>query len=194
MREWIRTQTTDKNLWSIVFCRMSWIRIKFVPMNQKSNKPLEVVVGKLLVEKKQTLAIAESCTGGLLTHRLTNVPGSSTYIIASVIAYAYEAKVAALGVSWETLNKFGAVSAETVTAMARGAREKFAATIGLAITGIAGPGGGTPDKPVGLVYLALADARDVIVEQHIWRGNRLRNKAESAQAALELLARYLTQS
>jgi PncC family amidohydrolase len=145
----------------------------------------------LLTEKKQTLAIAESCTGGLITHRLTNVPGSSAYIIASVIAYAYEAKVAALGVSWDTLNKFGAVSAETVTEMARGAREKFSATIGLAITGIAGPGGGTPDKPVGLVYIALADANDVIVERHIWRGNRLQNKEQSAQAALELLYRYL---
>ena len=156
------------------------------------NEPPEVVVGKLLAEQKQTLAIAESCTGGLITHRLTNVPGSSAYIIASVIAYAYEAKVAALGVSWDTLNKFGAVSAETVTEMARGAREKFSATIGLAITGIAGPGGGTPDKPVGLVYIALADANDVIVERHVWRGDRLQNKEQSAQAALELLYRHLS--
>ena len=160
-------------------------------MNQKHSEPLEVGVGKLLTEKKQTLAIAESCTGGLITHRLTNVPGSSAYVIVSVIAYAYEAKVAALGVSWDTLNKFGAVSQETVTEMARGAREKFSATIGLAITGIAGPGGGTPDKPVGLVYIALADANDVIVEKHIWRGDRLQNKEQSAQAALELLYRYL---
>ena len=160
-------------------------------MNTKHTELLEVILGRLLTEKKQTLAIAESCTGGLITHRLTNVPGSSAYIIASVIAYAYEAKVAALGVSWDTLNKFGAVSAETVTEMARGAREKFSATIGLAITGIAGPGGGTPDKPVGLVYIALADANDVIVERHIWRGNRLQNKEQSAQAALELLYRYL---
>ncbi|MEW5718854.1 MAG: CinA family protein, partial [Chloroflexota bacterium] len=129
---------------------------------------------------------------GLITHRLTNVPGSSAYIIASVIAYAYEAKVAALGVSWDTLNKHGAVSEETVTEMARGAREKFSATIGLAITGIAGPGGGTPDKPVGLVYLALADARDVIVERHVWRGDRLQNKEQSAEAALSLLYRYLS--
>ena len=151
-------------------------------------------MGRLLTEKKQTLAIAESCTGGLITHRLTNVPGSSAYVIASVIAYAYEAKVAALGVSWDTLNKFGAVSAETVTEMARGAREKFSATIGLAITGIAGPGGGTPDKPVGLVYIALADANDVIVERHVWRGDRLQNKEQSAQAALELLYRYLPKS
>lgn len=157
-----------------------------------SNEPLEVSVGRLLLQKKHTLAIAESCTGGLLTHRLTNVPGSSAYIIASVIAYAYEAKVAALGVAWDTLNRFGAVSAETVTAMARGAREKFSATLGLAITGIAGPGGGTPEKPVGLVYLALADARQTIVERHVWQGNRLQNKEQSAQAALELLDRYLT--
>lgn len=156
-----------------------------------SNVELEILVGELLVAKKHTLAIAESCTGGLLTHRLTNVPGSSAYIIASVIAYAYEAKVAALGVAWDTLNKFGAVSAETATAMARGAREKFNATLGLAITGIAGPSGGTPDKPVGLVYLALADAHQVVVEKHIWRGDRLRNKEQSAQAALELLYRYL---
>ncbi|MCI0474853.1 MAG: CinA family protein [Anaerolineales bacterium] len=160
-------------------------------MNQPSSEPLEVGVGKLLVAKKQTLAIAESCTGGLITHRLTNVPGSSAYVIASVIAYAYEAKVAALGVSWETLNRFGAVSTETVTEMARGAREKFAATIGLAITGIAGPGGGMPDKPIGLVYLALAVANAVIVEKHIWCGDRLQNKEQSAQAALELLWRYL---
>ncbi len=163
-------------------------------MNQKLDEPLEVGVGKLLMEKKQTLAIAESCTGGLITHRLTNVPGSSAYIIASVIAYAYEAKVAALGVSWDTLYKFGAVSQETVTDMARGARERFAATIGLAITGIAGPGGGTPDKPVGLVYIALADAHDVIVEKHIWPGNRLQNKEQSAEAALELLYRYLNKT
>ncbi len=160
-------------------------------MNSQSTEPLEVILGRLLTEKKQTLAIAESCTGGLITHRLTNVPGSSAYVIASVIAYAYEAKVAALGVTWDTLNKHGAVSEETVTEMAHGARERFSATIGLAITGIAGPGGGTPDKPVGLVYIALADARDVIIERHIWRGDRLQNKEQSAEAALELLYRYL---
>src|SRR5512140_2826101 len=116
----------------------------------KSNELLEVTLGKLLTEKKITLALAESCTGGLITHRLTNVPGSSAYLIASVIAYAYEAKVAALGVSWDTLNKYGAVSEETVREMARGMRERFGANIGLGVTGIAGPGGGTADKPVGL--------------------------------------------
>lgn len=141
-----------------------------------------------------TLAIAESCTGGLITHRLTNVPGSSAYVIASIVAYAYQAKVIALGVSWETLNKFGAVSEETVRAMARGARERFNATIGLAITGIAGPGGSTPDKPVGLTYFALATENAVIVEKHIWKGSRVEIKEQSAQAALELVYRYLSAS
>ena len=121
------------------------------------------------------------------------MPGSSAYLVASVIAYAYEAKVAALGVPWETLNRFGAVSAETVTEMARGVREKFSTTIGIAVTGIAGPGGGTPEKPVGLVYVALATKDDLIVEKNIWRGNRLENKKQSAQAALELLKKYLEQ-
>lgn len=162
-------------------------------MNNQSNEPLEVVVGHLLIAQKKTLALAESCTGGLITHRLTNVPGSSAYIIASVIAYAYEAKVAALGVSWDTLNKFGAVSQETVAEMARGAAEKFSATLGLAVTGIAGPGGGMPGKPVGLTYIGLATPEHVIVEKHIWQGNRLQNKEQSAEAALDLLYRYLTQ-
>lgn len=155
-----------------------------------ANQPIEFTISKLLIEKKWTLAVAESCTGGLITHRLTNVPGSSAYVIASVVAYAYQAKVAVLGVSWDTLNKFGAVSEETVQEMARGVREKFAATIGLAITGIAGPGGGMPDKPVGLTYYALATPDDIIVHHHIWKGDRIGIKEKSAQAALEMLRDY----
>ncbi|MBI5303796.1 MAG: CinA family protein [Chloroflexi bacterium] len=149
-------------------------------------------VHELLLARKQTLAIAESCTGGLVTHRLTNLAGSSNYLIAAVIAYAYQAKVAALGVTWDTLNHHGAVSPETATEMARGAREKFSATIGVAVTGIAGPGGSTPDKPVGLTYLALASADGVIVEKHIWNGDRVANKTQSADAVLHLLLRYLS--
>ncbi len=155
------------------------------------DEPLEVSIGRWLTAKKYTLAVAESCTGGLITHRLTNVPGSSAYVVAAVVAYAYEAKVAALGVSWDTLNTFGAVSAETVSEMARGVREKFASTLGLAITGIAGPGGGTPEKPVGLTYIALASANALLVERHIWRGNRIQIKEQSAQAALALVQNYL---
>jgi PncC family amidohydrolase len=160
-------------------------------MSNQLEQPLEVVVGKLLSTQKQTLAVAESCTGGLVTHRLTNVAGSSAYVVVSVIAYAYEAKVAALGVSWDTLTKHGAVSAETVTEMARGARERFSSTIGLAVTGIAGPGGGTADKPVGLVFIGLADAKGVTVERHVWIGDRLQNKEQSAEATLLMLKRYL---
>lgn len=155
------------------------------------DEPLEVIVGRWLTAKKYTLAVAESCTGGLITHRLTNVPGSSAYVVAAVVAYAYEAKVAALGVSWDTLNTFGAVSAETVSEMARGVREKFASTLGLAVTGIAGPSGGTPEKPVGLTYIALASVNDLLVERHIWPGNRIQIKEQSAQAALALAQNYL---
>jgi len=160
-------------------------------MSNDQHEPLEVVVSRLLVAQKQTLSIAESCTGGLITHRLTNVAGSSAYFIGAIIAYAYEAKVAALGVSWETLNRFGAVSAETVSAMARGVRERLASTLGLAITGIAGPGGATPDKPVGLTYIALASESDILIERHILCGDRMQNKEQSAEAALALLRTYL---
>jgi PncC family amidohydrolase len=160
-------------------------------MADRSQTPIEVSVGELLSRQKQTLAVAESCTGGLITHRLTNVPGSSDYLIAGIIAYAYEAKVAALGVTWETLNQFGAVSEETVRAMARGVRGKFGSTLGLAVTGIAGPGGGMPGKPVGLTFIALADGVGEKVERHVWNGNRIQNKEQSAQAALLLLKSYL---
>lgn len=158
-----------------------------------TNQPdvLEERVGKLLIATKLTLAVAESCTGGLITHRLTNIPGSSEYLIAGVTAYAYQAKVIALGVSWETLNKYGAVSEQTARAMATGARERFGASLGLAVTGIAGPGGGMPDKPVGLTYVALVSATDEIIERHVWAGDRIRNKEQSAQAALALLERFL---
>ena len=164
------------------------------PVFTPINDPLAHAVHELLIAQKQKLAIAESCTGGLITHRLTNLAGSSTYLVAAVIAYAYEAKVAALGVNWDTLNQHGAVSPETAREMARGARENFSADIGIAVTGIAGPGGGTADKPAGLTYIALASANKVIVQRFVWHGDRAQNKAQSADAALEVLRRYLTQS
>lgn len=157
----------------------------------QSNDPLALTVHELLLAQKQTLAIAESCTGGLVTHRLTNFSGSSTYLIGAVIAYAYEAKVAMLGVTWDTLNHHGAVSAETATEMARGARERFGANLGIAITGIAGPTGGMPGKPIGLTYIALATADNVLVEKHVWEGNRIANKIHSADAALTLIRNVL---
>lgn len=162
-------------------------------MSAEPTQPVEAIVAKLLTEQKQTLAVAESCTGGLITHRLTNIPGSSVFLIVGVIAYAYEAKVIALGVSWETLNKYGAVSEETAFAMAHGVRERFSTSLGLSVTGIAGPGGATPGKPVGLTYIALVDNNDKVIERRVWQGDRIQVKEQSAQAALELLRRYMEQ-
>jgi PncC family amidohydrolase len=152
---------------------------------------IEETVGKLLASRGQTLVTAESCTGGLLAHRITNVPGSSTYFLGGFVAYAYEAKEALLGVQHETLVKYGAVSEETAREMAYGARQRLGADIGVSITGIAGPTGGTPQKPVGLVYIALSTTDGDRCQHFIWQGNRLQNKAESAEAALQLLLTYL---
>lgn len=155
--------------------------------------PLEVLIGPLLRRRGWRLAVAESCTGGLIGHRITNVPGSSTYYMGSVTAYAYEAKVRLLGVRWETLEKYGAVSRETVLEMAAGVRRALAADIGLAVSGIAGPGGGTPEKPVGLTWIGLSAPDREAAWSYIWQGDRLQNKAASAEQALRLLADYLEQ-
>ncbi len=152
---------------------------------------LEIVVGRLLKQRGMTLAVAESCTGGLVSHRITDVPGSSVYYQGSVTAYSNEIKERVLCVQPGTLEQHGAVSAQTVREMARGVRDLFRADVGLAVTGIAGPDGGTPEKPVGLVYVALAAADGERVERFVWNGDRWDNKARSAEAVLHLLLRYL---
>ena len=152
---------------------------------------LEVVVGKLLGQREMTLAVAESCTGGLVGHRITNVPGSSAYYEGSITAYSYNIKELMLHVQHDTLDRYGAVSEQTAREMAVGVRCAFQADIGLAVTGVAGPGGGTPEKPVGLVYVALAAPDGEWVERCMWGGDRLENKEQSAEAALDLLHRYL---
>ena len=152
---------------------------------------LEVIVGHMLAERKLKLATAESCTGGLVGHRLTNVPGSSGYLEGGVIAYSYEAKERLLGVHHDTLYEHGAVSAETALEMARGARKALGADIGVAVTGIAGPGGGLPGKPVGLVYIALSARTYERVERFVWDSDREGNKAYSAEAALAMLKEFL---
>jgi PncC family amidohydrolase len=156
------------------------------------DEPLEVVVGRLLRQRGLRLAVAESCTGGLVGHLITNVPGSSTYYMGSVTAYAYEAKVRLLGVRWETLEKYGAVSKETVLEMACGVRRALAADIGAAVSGIAGPGGGTPDKPVGLTWVGISAAGVDEAWRFIWDGDRLQIKEQTAQAVLQSLADYLS--
>ncbi len=151
----------------------------------------EHLIGNLLTAQKLRLAVAESCTGGLIGHRITNVPGSSAYYLGSVTAYAYEAKVRLLGVSWDTLNAHGAVSRATVLEMAAGIRRTLNAEIGLSVSGIAGPGGGTEDKPVGTTWVGLAAPDGTWARVFCWQGDRLENKAHSAQAALDMLLAYL---
>lgn len=152
---------------------------------------LEERIGELLRPKRLTLAAAESCTGGLLGHRITNVPGSSDYFLGGAIAYSDQAKQKLLGVRRETLVEEGAVSDRAAREMARGVKKMFGSDLALAITGIAGPGGGTAEKPVGLVYIVLAAADRELCERHIWGGDREENKRRSAERALELLQEYL---
>ncbi len=156
------------------------------------GEELEEVVGKFLKEKKQTLAVAESCTGGLLGHRITNIAGSSAYFCQGILAYSNRAKIDLLGVSAKTIDTHGAVSAQVARAMAVGVRKKADTTYGLSITGIAGPSGGTEEKPVGLVYTALAYDRHVIVKKNLFLGDRNAIKFQSSQKALDMLRRHLS--
>lgn len=151
----------------------------------------EEAVGKLLAEQGLTLVTAESCTGGLIAHRITNVPGSSAYYLGGFVTYSNEAKQAVLGVRHEILSAYGAVSEETAREMAVGARRELRADLGLSVTGICGPTGGTATKPVGLTYIALAAADTVRCERYVWQGDRLVNKEQSAEAALQLVQAYL---
>jgi PncC family amidohydrolase len=152
---------------------------------------LEFEIGGLLRARGVRLATAESCTGGLIADRITDVPGSSDYFLGGFVAYAYEAKVAALGVSWDTLRAHGAVSRQTVLEMARGARKALGADLAVSVSGIAGPGGGLPNKPVGTTWFGLV-AVDGEWTQHLrFEGDRRQNKSSSAEAALQMLVDYL---
>jgi PncC family amidohydrolase len=155
------------------------------------QNPLEVVLSQLLREKGLKLATAESCTGGLIADRITNVPGSSEYFRGGIVAYAYEAKVALLNVSWDTLRTYGAVSKETVVEMARGVRIAFGADLALSVSGIAGPGGGLPDKPVGTTWIGLSTTDGDWARKFVWHADRMENKALSADAALQFAFDYL---
>jgi nicotinamide-nucleotide amidase len=152
---------------------------------------IEAEVGMLLGERGLTLATAESSTGGLVAHRITSVSGSSAYYLGGFVTYSNEAKERLLGVKRETLIAHGAVSEETAREMARGARERLGVDVGIATTGIAGPTGGTPEKPVGLVYVALSAADAEFCQRHVWQGDRAANKEQSAEAALRLIQVYL---
>lgn len=153
--------------------------------------PLAVELGALLRAHRLTLALAESCTGGLIGDMITDVPGSSDYFLGSAVCYAYSAKEAILGVAHETLLAHGAVSAETAGEMARGARRIFGADIAVSVTGIAGPGGALPGKPTGLVHIHLSAANAEIGQRHVWDADRMGNKQLSAEAVLQLVLGYV---
>ncbi len=149
------------------------------------------LISQRLTATEQTLSTAESCTGGLIAHTLTNIPGSSAWFKAGVIAYAYEAKTNLLGVPQSVLQKHGAVSAPVVKAMVQGIRKRFKTDFGISSTGIAGPTGGTKTKPVGLVFLAVASDQKTIVKHFIFKGTRLQIKKQATETALKMLLTLL---
>jgi nicotinamide-nucleotide amidase len=152
---------------------------------------LEEEVGKLLRQKGLTLGVVESASGGLVSHLITNVPGSSDYYKGSVIAYSNEAKIKVVGVREDTINRYGAVSPEVAEEMAQGGRKVLAVDICLADTGIAGPTGATPEKPVGLFYIGLSHKGGTFSRKHNFRGDREQNKQSAAETALRWLKEYL---
>jgi nicotinamide-nucleotide amidase len=157
----------------------------------EDEEELELAVARLLWQKGKTIALAESCTGGLLCHRLTNIPDSSRYLLAGLVTYSNEAKIDLLGIDPALLAQVGAVSGEVAEAMAAGARRLCRADIGVGITGIAGPGGATPQKPVGLTYIALEAENFKLCQRYEFWGSRLDIKERASQSALYLLLRYL---
>jgi nicotinamide-nucleotide amidase len=155
------------------------------------EKSLEEVIAGLLTKKKLTIAIAESCTGGLITHRLTDVSGSSDYLERGVVTYSNAAKISMLGIPAEVIEKYGAVSEETARLMAEGIRKLAGTDIGLSSTGIAGPTGGSEEKPVGTIYMALSDSDRTICRHYSFKWDRQKNKDVFSEAALFLLKNYL---
>jgi nicotinamide-nucleotide amidase len=153
------------------------------------DEEIEQVVVRLLTEKKKTLALAESCTGGGIANLVTNMPGASAVFLGGVVSYANSAKEKFLGVRAETLQQHGVMSEAVAREMAEGAREKFGADFAIAVTGIAGPSGGTPDKPVGTVFIALAGDFGTVVERKLNSYEREAFKQLTAQQALEMLRR-----
>ena len=159
--------------------------------NQRRSKTIEETLVCLLTERNLTLATAESCTGGFIANRITNVPGASEVFLGGVVAYSNEAKKKFLGVRPETLSRHGAVSEAVAREMAEGARKKFGADFAIAVTGIAGPSGGTKAKPVGTVFIALADGSGTAVERRLNCFRREKFKEVTAGQALGMLCSRL---
>ena len=152
---------------------------------------LETTIAAMLQSKHKTLAVAESCTGGLLSDRLTNIPGSSAYYKLGIICYSYESKIALLKVPRKTLAKFGAVSRQVAILLARNIRRIAHTDFGVGITGIAGPTGATAKKPLGLVYIAVAEKNGAFCRKFIFKGKRRSIKQQSSEQALKLLKKFI---
>jgi PncC family amidohydrolase len=152
-----------------------------------ADERLEARLGQGLLARGWTIGTAESCTGGLIMHRLTNIAGSSEYVLGGIVAYSNAVKQSLLNVRQGTLIAYGAVSEQTASEMAVGARKALSVDFAISVTGIAGPGGGSVEKPVGLTYIAVAGPQDLlVVNRHIWDGDREAVKSASAEAALQL--------
>jgi PncC family amidohydrolase len=155
--------------------------------NSGQSLSVSTRVGEALKTSRLTVSTAESCTGGLIAHLLTEISGSSAYVMGGIVAYHNDVKQSVLGVQLSTLMEYGAVSEAVAREMAAGARALFGTDYAVSVTGIAGPGGGTDDKPVGLTYIGVSGPKETVVEKHIWTHDRGGNKAASADAALRLL-------
>jgi nicotinamide-nucleotide amidase len=158
------------------------------------DEPLEKVVGKLLLQKKQTMCTAESCTGGYIAHLLTSIPGSSNFYDGSVVSYSYGAKEDLLGVNHQSLLTKGAVSEEVVTEMAKGALQNIKSNYVIAVSGIMGPGGGLPEKPVGTAWVAIGNAEKIVAQKLLFRFDRARNIQLTAVTALNLLRKFILEN
>ena len=160
-------------------------------MAQTRNITLESMIGRVLSEHNYTIACAESCTGGLLTSRLTDVAGSSAYVKSSIVSYSNEIKINLLKVKPETIEEFEVSSKEVAMEMAKGVKKLMGSDIGVGITGIAGPSGSTEKSPVGYVYIAVTGELGDVAEEHHLIGNRLEIKWQATEAALMLIRKYL---
>jgi PncC family amidohydrolase len=157
----------------------------------KDSISISQTIGELLVRKELTISVAESCTGGLICAAITDIPGSSRYFMGGVIAYSNEVKIKLLGVKKDTLDRYGAVSKQVAIEMAEGVKRIQTTDIGLGITGIAGPGGGSLEKPVGLVYMALSAKEQTIWNRFVFTGKRNEIRDKSVNTMLKILLEYL---
>lgn len=185
----IRLTSIDKKKLMNFIERINLLIGKYVYAN--SDTDIEKIIGNILIDKKQSIAIAESCTGGLIADRITRISGSSQYFFGGIVAYSNAIKHSILNVQNKTLEKYGAVSEQTAMEMAIGVKNKFNADIGLSSTGIAGPNGGTKNKPVGLIFIGIAINSKIMAFKFNFSNERVKNKLMASQAALTLLYKHI---